>query len=221
MGKKTLVIYAVLLVCTFTANAQNIFTAGLRNVPTVRFTFENPNVRPAKYEISVDAAGDAEYFEREEEAEPAEADRRRFQVSKPTRDRIFELTQALGQFRADFEFRKHRVAFTGHKTLTYNEGAEEYSTTFNWSENKEAMELAEIFQGIAATLHGESELRRLRKYDKLGLDAQLRTMEREAKTGWLKEIRVISKVLNEIKSDPAVMGMARARADRLLKLAGN
>ena len=78
-----------------------------------------------------------------------------------------------------------------------------------------------MFQGIASTLHGEAELIRLRKFDKLGLDAQLKLMEDQAKSGWLKEIGVITQVLNEIKSDPKVMGMARTRAERLLKFAGN
>lgn len=220
----TRVLALALIVCAFVipATAQNIFTEGLKgNLPTVRFSFENPNVTPATYEISVDATGDAEYFSRDEGSADSDGLRRHFQVSKATRDRIFTLTEALRQFRGDYDFKKHRVAFSGNKTFTYMEGAEEYSTHFNWSENKDITELAALFEGMASTLHGEFELIRLRKFDRLGLDAQLKHMEEQAKSGWLKEIGAISKVLNEIKSDPKVMGMARARADRLLKLANN
>lgn len=215
-------LYWFLLLLSLPACAQNIFTEGLKgNIPTVRFTFENPDLTPATYEISVDAAGDGDYFSRDQGDAGGEGLRRRFQVSKTTRNRIFELTTALRQFRGDFEFRKHRVAFSGHKTFTYTEGAEEYSTRFNWSENKEITELAALYQGIAATLHAEAELVRLRKFDRLGLDAQLKRMEQQVKSGWLKEIQIIARVLGEVRSDPKVMDMARARADRLLKLAGN
>ncbi|HUR36496.1 MAG TPA: hypothetical protein VM009_01680, partial [Terriglobales bacterium] len=201
----------------------NIFTEGLKgNIPTVRFNFENPGLRPPAYEITVEATGDAEYSARDEEStDPSTGTRRKFQVTKATRDRIFELTANLKQFRGDYEFRKHKVAFSGHKTLTYTEGAEEYSTKFNWSENKDITELAGIFQGIATTIQSEAQLLYLRKHDRLGLDAQLKSMESQAKSGWLKEIRIISKVLNEIKNDGSVMRMARERAERLLRLAGN
>lgn len=217
MHKRTFAIFFLLLGC---AAAQNIFTEGIKgNIPTVRFDFENQDLRPAAYEITVDATGDATYFAREDA--DSEGTKRSFQVRKATRDRIFALTENLRRFRGDYEFRKHRIAFSGFKTLTYTEGAEEYSTRFNWSENKDITELADIFQGIAATLQAETALRRLRKFDKLGLDAQLKAMEQKAKAGYLKELWLISKVLNEIKSDGQVMGMARARAGRLLKMAEN
>ncbi|HUS19895.1 MAG TPA: hypothetical protein VMZ25_09610 [Terriglobales bacterium] len=201
---------------------QNIFTEGLKgNIPTVRFNFENPGLKPATYEISIDAAGGAEYVTRDEASAGSDGVHRRFEVSKATRNRIFELTEVLRQFRGDYEFRKHRVAFTGHKTLTYTEGAEQYSTRYNWSENRDITELTAIFQGIANTLQAEARLASLRKYDKLGLDAELKSMESQAKGGGLKELQIISKLLNDIKRDPAVMRMARDRAERLLQLAGN
>jgi hypothetical protein len=201
---------------------QNIFTEGLKgNLPSVRFNFENPNLKPATYEISVDVTGDAVYFSRDEGSPGDDGFRRQFQVSKANRDRIFELTASLRQFRGDYEFRKHKVAFSGTKTFTYTEGFEQYTTAFNWSENREITELAAIFQGMAATIQSEAKLIQLRKFDKLGLDAQLKVMEQQAKQGWLKEIRTISKVLTDIKNDPAVMRMARDRADRILRLAQN
>lgn len=213
---------AFLLLVPVALSAQNIFTEGIKGrIPTVRFEFENKDARPSTYQISLDATGDAEYFSREEGPEDGDGHRRHFQVSKPTRDRIFELTAALRQFRGDFEFRKHRVAFSGLKTFTYTEGFEEHRTSFNWSENKDATELAALFQGIAATIQAETRLVHLRKHDKLGLDAELKHLEQQARSGFLKEIGLISKVLLELKSDPTVMTMARNRADRLLKLARN
>ena len=218
MLKKSILLWC----CLFStlASGQNIFTEGLKgSIPTVRFSFENQEMKPPAYEISIDAAGGGEYSAQDETPSPDAATRRHFQVSKATRDRILSLTENLRRFRGDYEFRKHRIAFSGTKVFTYSEGAEEYSTKFNWSENKDITELAALFQGIATTLQAEADLRRLRKFDKLGLDAKLKLMEQQAKSGWLKEIDIISKVLNEIKSDPQVMGMARARAQRLLKQA--
>ncbi len=219
---RTLHVLAAALLLSASLSAQNIFTEGIKgNIPTVRFNFENQQLSPAAYEISVDAVGEAQYTSREADSDPATQTPRRFQVSKSTRDKIFALTKSLRQFRGDYEFRKHKVSFSGHKTFTYTEGAEEYSTRFNWSENRDITELASLFQGMAATLQSETRLQYLRKYDKLGLDAQLKSMEQQAKMGWLRELGLISKVLNEIKNDPRVMGMARARAERLLKLGEN
>lgn len=218
--KRILVITGIYFAATTPVLAQNIFTAGVKaNLPTVRFSFENPSLKPSNYELTVDVTGEADYFSREEQDSPGGERRRVFQVSKANRDRIFILTEVLRKFQGDYEFKKHRVAFTGKKTFTYIEGPEEHSTEFNWSENKHITELAALFQGIASTIQSEARLNYLRKYDKLGLSAELAILEQKANSGWLIEIGVISNVLREIAEDRGIMGMARARARRLLKIA--
>ena len=81
-------------------------------------------------------------------------------------------------------------------------------------------QLADLLQGISGTLEEEPVLQRLRKYDPLGLNVELAKMEKLEKSGWLRELSLISGILRDIASDGKIMGVARKRAERLLQKAG-
>jgi hypothetical protein len=186
----------------------------------VQFTFENSNLDPTYFELTIDDRGQASYRSRRREEAPMDSeDASTFQVSPYTRDRIFALAKALDYFNGDFEFRKRRIAFSGTRTFTYLRDGTRHSTRFNWSQNQQMLELVGIFEGIGATLESEMKLNYLRRHDKLGLNAQLARMEEQAKSGTLKELRLLSQVLNEVANDSTVMHIARQRAEKLERLA--
>ena len=81
------------------------------------------------------------------------------------------------------------------------------------------MKLTDLFQGISGTLEEEPVLQRLRRYDPLGLNAELGKMEKLADSGWLRELNLISPMLKEIAEDGRIMGVARKRAQHLLSKA--
>jgi hypothetical protein len=81
------------------------------------------------------------------------------------------------------------------------------------------MKLSDLLQGIAATLEEEPILQRMRRYDPLGLNAELAKVERMVDSGYLRELNLISPILRELANDGNVMSPARKRAAHLLQKA--
>jgi hypothetical protein len=193
-------------------------------VATVTYTFDWPSIQPHHYSIAVDSTGRAAYESliaegtaaQSVEGEPYDV---KFAVSEATRNRIFDLAKRLNYFNGNFDFKKHKVAFSGTKTLAFADGDKKFQTAYNWSENPEIQELTEIFTGISNTQESGRRLQQLRRYDKLGLNQELQRMEDLSKNHGLAEIQSIAPLLQELASDPAVMNIARERAQRLLRLA--
>jgi len=73
------------------------------------------------------------------------------------------------------------------------------------------------------TGESKSEALRLdfdRRFDKLGLDADLEGLEKEAKEGHLYEVQVIAPILQRLATDRTVLHVAQMRAQHILKVAG-
>jgi hypothetical protein len=130
--------------------------------------------------------------------------------------KISKLAQQASYFNGDFEYRAHRIANTGKKTLTYADEARHFQTVYNHSENKAIQELTSIFQGISSTIEFGRTLQFKHKYDKLGLESVLKAMEDAADNHNLAEIQVVSSTLKDIAGDSSVLNIARQRARRLL-----
>ena len=195
-------------------------------LPSVTFTQAFPRTDPAYFSLRIDSAGHAAYESRRVEGQPGqpelgEPNRVEFEVSQATVRRIFELARSLDYFQGDWDFKKHRIADTGRKTLAYSDSIRNHQTTYNWSEDRAIQELTDIFQGISNTQEAAHELDRLRRYDRLGLNQQLQHMEEMAKGGWLRELQVIAPLLEKLAGDPEIMHIARQRAQRLLDLAAS
>lgn len=207
-----------LLLVVLPAAAQSSSPA----LPRIHFTFDHPDLAVTHYDIDVDTAGKAHYESKAKGAQPGTADdgvTRDFTLSPATRDRIFELVKSANNLDGVFAFEKHKVAFTGTKTITLTDASGTHTAKFVWSENQSVIALADLFQGISGTLEEEPILQRLRRYDPLGLNAELGKMEKAADSGWLRELGLIADTLKEIASDPNVMSLARKRADHLLQKA--
>jgi len=193
-------------------------------LPSVTFTQAFPRAEPAYLSLRIDSAGHASYESRREEGEPGQPElgepyRVEFVISQATARRIFALAESLRYFDGDWDFKKHRIADTGRKTLLYSDSTRNHHTTYNWSENRAVQELTDIFQGISSTQEAAYELDRLRRYDRLGLNHQLERMEDLAKNGWLRELQAIAPLLEKLANDHEIMHIARQRAQRLLQLA--
>ena len=138
-----------------------------------------------------------------------------FIASETTRAKIFELTKELNYFHGEFES-KYKVANTGDKTLTYRNGEKVSKTTVNYSSNPRMMELIDIFQKMSTTFEMSRKLDYDIRFDKLGLDRDLKSMEEMNKGHNLMELQVISPTLERIANDPTVMNISRQRARRLM-----
>lgn len=187
-------------------------------IPTVKFEFQGTGVRMDQYSVAVDSTGTAAYESRmADSTDPGVPYTLRFTVSETTRDRIFELARRTSHFRGDFDYTKVRIADTGRKSLIYLDPNGRNETTYNWSENQAVQELTRLFQGVANTIESGRRLEKLRRHDRLGIDAELRKMEDMARLQMLTELQIIAPLLRSLLKDEAIMRISRQRILKLMQ----
>lgn len=199
-------------------------------IPTVTYECYWEAAKPQDYVITVQSTGNTTYLSRnptlpaEQAATPQAAQNTafdpdyqlQFTMSEANRDKIFKLAQQANFFNGNFDFTKHALANTGRKTLTFADVSRHFQTVYNYSENKAIQDLTQIFQNISTTLEEGRKLTFKYKYDKLGLDAELKAMEDAAESHQLAEVQVIAPVLQQIAGDPTVLNIAREKAKKIL-----
>jgi len=209
-------------------------------IPTVTFDSIWEAATPQEFTITVRSDGPSTYISRnpfgQVQQEVKRADKRWASDEKPvansqdkdpdyhmqftmlsaTAQRIFKDAEQANYFNGSFDFTKHAVANTGRKTLTYADPNRHFQTTFNLSENKAIADLAHLFLGISNTVEFGRKLEFKHKYDKLGLEGDLKAMEDAMESHNLAELQLISPTLQSIVDDVSVLNIARTRAKRLL-----
>jgi hypothetical protein len=200
-------------------------------VPTITYECYWEAVRPQYVRITVLSTGNTTYLGRnpalptaQQETGPQDRSRTaldpdyqiQFVMSQPNREKILKLTQQANFFNGNFDFTKHAMANTGRKTLTYADISRNFQTVYNYSENRAIQDLTQLFQNISNTLDFGRRLAFRYKYDKLGLEAELKAMEEAASSHNLAEVQVIAPVLQQIADDPTVLNIARQRAKKIL-----
>ena len=213
------------LFCLFSASwaqqatsdaAPNQSAAGI--IPTITFARNWDAAQPSFLKIEIDSSGRARYESQDPKSgEPYTED---FTLSRATREKILDLTTKANYFNGSFDFKQHKIAFTGTKTLIYHDAAHSGQTTYNWSQNQSVEQLTNMFIAISNTIEAGRKLDYLIHYDKLGLDQQLEAMENQADSGQMIELQVVAPALQEIGSNPVYMHIAQQRARHLLQLAG-
>lgn len=196
-------------------------------IPTVKFERFWEAGTPQDFVIVARNLGSASYFSRNptrpnppDPANPYLPDYQiAFSLSSTNQAKIFKLAMQANYFNGDFDYKKHAMANTGTKTLTYADPTRHFDTSYNWSENNAIQQLTDLFEGISSTFEHGRRLEYLHRYDKLGLEAELKAMEDAAQNHQLAEVQAIKPVLQSIADDSAVLNIARQRARKLLDLA--
>jgi hypothetical protein len=207
------------LIASFIASAQAQQTV----VPTVTFTFDFPGSEPDHYFISVSEDGRASYDsdgKLSPDSDGSETFHLDFTVSPAGRARVFDLAKRAHYFDGQIDSKNKKLALTGTKTLTYKDGQKSTSATYNYSPVVSVEDLTTFFQSLSTTLEFGHRLDYHLHYQKLALDEELKNMEEVANSGGLVEISTVAPVLQKIEDDPAVIKVVRARAQRMLELAG-
>ena len=186
---------------------------------TITFTLDFPQSNPQHYSIAVDARGDARYESKGKIA--AESDDENydfeFQVSPGTREKVFEWAKQANYFAGKIDSGNRKLAFTGAKILSYEDGPRSSTARYNFSNLASVRQLTDLFQNMAATLEFGRRLAYFHRYQKLALDEELKRMESQARDGALGEIQSVAPVLLEIAEDPSVINGVRARARELIQ----
>jgi hypothetical protein len=178
---------------------------------------------PQQVTITVSSDGHAKYVSHTAAKPPDEADdyQTEFTVSPSCREKLFSNAQEANYFDGDFTFKKHAVAGTGKKTLAYADTARHFKTAYDYSENKAIADLTSIFLGISNTLEYGRKLQFKHRFDKLGLEDELKGMESAAEGHNLAQLQLIAPTLESIMEDASVLNIARQRAKRLLAKASS
>ena len=230
VGLKYAIVTTALL-CSLGAAAQAVHEVTAVPQPTgayVAFKFDWDQGRPwAKYTISVDDAGNAHFEGVGSQTESGDNDSysQDFTMTDANRQKIFELAKKTDYFQGNFEGKQKNIAKTGEKTLAYHSKgdggqAESHSTTYNYSPNSDIQELTRLFQSIALTLDFGRKLTFQYRFDKLGMDDRLKSLQDMQASHFVEELQAIEPILQKIASDPNLMNIARVTAKQLLNSAG-
>ena len=191
--------------------------------PSITFERFWQDFTPQSVTITVSANGAAKYSSRDPGKNGDEADeyQTEFTMSPARLEKLFRYAKEADYFQGDFTFKKHVVASTGKKTLTYVDASRRFNTTYDYSEHKAIQEITSIFMGVSNTIEHGRKLQFLRRFDKLGLEAELKVMEDAAESHSLVEMQLIAPTLESIAEDSAILNIARQRAHRLLAKANS
>jgi hypothetical protein len=192
-------------------------------IPSIAFTRVWNDFTPQSVAMTISANGATKYSSSNPAKNGDDVDeyRTEFTMSSARRDKIFRYAKEANFFDGDFTFKKHVVASTGKKTLTYSDPARHFSTSYDYSDNKAIQEITNILSGISNTIEHGRKLAFLRRFDKLGLEDELKAMENAAEGHNLAELQIIAPTLDSIASDRSILNIARQRAQKLLAKANS
>ena len=212
----------VLVVAAMSARLLAQQTDGSRAASTavVTFTLDFPQSDPEHYLMAVDTAGHARFECTGKVAENSEAQtyQTEFEVSAGNRERVFGLAKQAQYFAGKIDSGNRKVAFTGTKILSYQDGQRSITAKYNYSSLPAVQQLTALFQSMASTLEYGRRLAYYHRYQKLALDEELKHMEEQAKNGQLSEIQGVAPVLEAIVEDSSVINVVRARAKELIEM---
>jgi hypothetical protein len=230
VGGQYAIVFTALL-CSLGAAAQVVHEVTAVPQPTgayVAFKFDWDQGRPwVKYTISVDDGGNTHFEGVGNPVENGDGDSfsQDFTISDANRQKIFELAKKADYFQGNFEGKQRNIARTGEKTLEYHgkgDGGQavSHSATYNYSPNNDIQELTRLFQAIALTLDFGRKLAFQYRFDKLGMDDRLKSLQDMQASHFVEELQAIEPILQKIAADPNMMNIARVTAKQLLNSAG-
>lgn len=195
------------------------YTVTIRRNGQAEYVSDDRGLTPPQ-ERSTPVESNAERAVQAEDAASQDVLHKQFTASDSLRQRVFALAEKANFFDGQFDFTAHPVAQTGSKTLNYQDGKRHTSTTYNYSEDPSIQTLTAIFQGISTTIETGQKLQFDLRFDKLGLDQDLRNLDDLSKDGHLEEVQVIAPILQRLATDRTVLHIAQKRAQDILRRAG-
>jgi hypothetical protein len=170
-----------------------------------------PESIPDYYRVVLLQNGEAEYATAADDPQPVQ-----FKISEDLVKQAFDLADKLNHFKGESLEMRRKIANMGKKTLTYENGAERGSQSFNYSERPVAMDLVNLFERISNTQQANIELDRIMHFDKLGLMKHLLQVEIQLDHKDLAEPVLLVPNLEAIAVNKTYMDIARLRARIIL-----
>lgn len=226
MVRRVILLIASLLLFAPISNAQADQPQPAQpNAPEVSFELTWRGADPQWFQVAIDSTGRASYQSQaktEPNETPGDPYILKFTASQKLRDQVFALAKELNYFKMDLNYTgKEHIANTGDKVLSYTAEGKTTKATFNWSPNPKADELASLFQQMSNCFELGRKLDYSLRFDKLGVDQQLKQLESLQRKGYLPGLSVLVPQLERVLADPATMNISRQRANYLLYQAKN
>jgi hypothetical protein len=211
---------AVLVMAAASGQSQAPSNGKSVSEATVTFTLDFPESDPTHYSIVVNASGNASYecMGKVQKDSEEQAYRSEFEMTPGNRDRIFEWAKQAKYFAGKIDSGNRKLAFTGEKTVSYQDGQRSFTARYNYSSLEPMRQLTALFQNMGGTLDYGWRLAYYHRYQKLALDDELKRMEAQARNNELSEIQGVAPVLQEIADDSSVINVVRARAKELIQM---
>jgi len=182
--------------------------------PHITFTKTLKGSIPEYVAMSIDATGAGTYDSHKLGDPPSP---RAMPISVSTTSQIFALAQSLNDFRGLNLESRHRVANLGLKTLAYDAGNGVSQVQFNYTENRVAQQLVDIFERISNVEERIGELEYDLKYDHLSLPQTLDEIEAGMDEHNLVEASLLLPTLEKISANPHLLHLAQARAQDIMQ----
>jgi hypothetical protein len=192
--------------------ATSAFAGAPADSPTITYRKIFKSSYPEYVQIKVSQNGAATYDIRQidEESDPVT-----FEINPPLVQRIFDLTSKLHNFQGvDLDIHR-RIANLGEKTFQYTKGGESHEVKFNYTLDDSATQLLNIFEGLARQESDLSNLKRVMRYDRLGVNDALIQIEADYNSKTFPEPERLLGALDQVSADDKFIDLARQRARTL------
>lgn len=177
--------------------------------PRLTYSKSFPKSKPEFEQLTVTRGGDVQYREAVDEDDPVA-----FKLTDAETAEVFALADKLDHFKRPLES-SAKVAFTGAKTMRWEDGAEKNEVKFNYSEDASARALTDLFEHMAESARYQIELERTVKYDKLGVVNALSLIESALNEKRLVGADQYLPLLDRVIKNDSYMHTARERAATL------
>ena len=169
---------------------------------------------PEYINITVDSSGEGTY-EGRKLADPSNPQPMR--LSPATTQRLFALCERLDYFQNVVLESGKNVANLGWKTLVYERDGRQNRVEFNYTRRREAEEIVELFEGIAAVQEHIQSLEYAMKYDHLSLPGELRQIQIDMEKKALADPELMVPSLEKIVRNRRFLNLAQSRAQDILQ----
>jgi hypothetical protein len=142
---------------------------------------------------------------------------RSLKLTPATTQKLFALASDLGNF-ASIDLESHkRVANLGLKTFTFEAADQKNRCEFNYTLNRQAQELTDVFEGIATAERHLVSLEYGMKYDHLSLPKELLQIQIDLENRAMADPQLLVEALEQIVHNPRYLHVAQARAQDILQ----
>ncbi len=169
-----------------------------------------PGAVPGEFAVKLTSEGMVSYSEEGDKAVE-------FEVERWEASPVFEWAASLDYFAKPLAS-KRKVASTGSKVVRYeSSGKIRGEATFDYSEIAEARKVVSWFVRLAETQQHLGALERLYRFDRLGVNQALVSLEAAYERGRIVAPALLEPILNKIVQQQRIVHVARARAEGILE----